>query len=176
MKRSYFSRSIAWVFIAVMPFWFGSCSKKDDAVAPSSSSIEGNWRISGYKVDPAVTNPLTGQKISDLLDFYRNLPNGIGNDIVECLTTTVVTFNSNGKITGKAGNKCDTSDDMNPIEENSSWRLDGNKLTITSGSDVTTYDVVVSGNTLKMSAKETDDLDGDGKDETYTMTLEMTKV
>lgn len=159
-----------------MPFWFGSCSKKDDAVAPSTSAIEGNWRISGYKVDPAIDFLGNGQKSNDLLAALKSLPGGFGNDAVECLTTTVVTFNSNGKITGKAGNKCDTSDDMNPIEENSSWRLDGNKLTITSGSDVTTYDVVVSGNTLKLSAKETDDLDGDGKDETYTMTLEMTKA
>ncbi len=168
---------LAWALVVVMPLWFGSCKKGgDDAVTPSMSSIEGNWKISGYKIDPGVDFLGTGQKNTDLLAFYRSLPNGLGNDVVDCLTSTIITFNAGGKITGKAGAKCTASTDMNPVEDNSTWKLDGNKLTITSGTEVTTYDTTISGNTLKLSGKELEDFDGDGKDETYTITLEMTRA
>ncbi|GAB4028205.1 lipocalin family protein [Spirosoma gilvum] len=175
MKHTNATRLMAWALVVALPMWFGSCKKgSDDAVTPSTSAIEGSWRISGYKIDPAIDLG-NGQKTNDLLSIYKLYPGG--SDVVDCLTTTIVTFNSGGKITGKAGPKCSTTtDDMNPIEDNSTWKLDGNKLTITSGTDVTTYDSSVSGSTLKLSSQEKEDLDGDGKDETYTYTMELTKV
>ncbi|MBD2700824.1 lipocalin family protein [Spirosoma sp. BT702] len=176
MKKVNVVRLWAWVSIVALPLWFGSCKKgSDDAVTPSKSAVEGNWKISGYKVDPGIDYTGTGQKTNDLLMILKQVPNGA--DAVECLTTTIITFNSNGKITGKPGTKCSTANsDVNPVDDNSNWKLDGNKLTITSGTEVTTYDAAVSGSTLKMSTQEVDDLDGDGKKETYTYTLELTKV
>ena len=171
------ARLLAWALVVALPLWFGSCKKgSDDAVTPSTSSVEGSWKISGYKIDPGVDFLGNGQKNTDLLAFYRSLPNGLGNDVVECLTSTIITFNAGGKITGKAGSKCTASTDVNPVDDNSTWKLDGNKLTITSGTEVTTYDTTVSGNTLKLSGKQLEDFDGDGNDETYTVTLEMTKA
>ncbi|GAB3691629.1 hypothetical protein GCM10027592_09800 [Spirosoma flavus] len=176
MKKVNVVRVWAWVSILALPLWFGSCKKGGtDPITPSTSAVEGNWKISGYKVDPSIVYNASGQKTNDLLLVLKQVPGGA--DAVECLTTTIVTFNSNGKITGKPGTKCTAANsDMNPVDDNSNWKLDGNKLTITSGSDVTTYDTAISGSTLKMSTQEVDDLDGDGKKETYTYTLELTKV
>lgn len=175
MKNSHLARLFAYALVMVLPFWFGSCKKGgDDAVTPSTSSIQGSWKISGYKIDPAVDFTGTGQKSNDLLAVFKQLPNG--SDIVDCLTSTVITFNSNGKVTGTAGPKCTAATDMSPVDDNSTWKLDGNKLTLTSGTDVTTYTTAVSGSSLKLSGQESEDYDGDGKPETYTYTLELTKV
>ena len=177
MKTMNVARIMAWALVIAMPLWFGSCKKgSDDAVTPTTSSIQGSWKISGYKIDPGVDFMGNGQKSNDVLAYLRSLPNGLGNDAVDCLTSTIITFNANGKVTGTSGPKCSTSTDLNPVDDNASWKLDGNKLTLTSGSDVTVYDTVISGNTLKLSGQEMEDFDGDGKDEAYTVTLEMTKV
>lgn len=177
MKNLNVVRLMAWALVVAMPMWFGSCKKgSDDAVTPTTSSVEGSWRISGYKIDPGVDFLGTGQKSNDVLAYFKSLPNGLGNDLVDCLTGTTIIFNAGGKVTGTPGAKCSASTDVNPVEDNSTWKLDGSKLTLTSGSDVTVYDTVISGNTLKLSGKELEDFDGDGKDETYTVTLELTKV
>lgn len=167
---------MAWAMILAIPVWFGSCKKgSDDAVTPTTSAVQGSWRISGLKINPGIDFSGNGQKSNDLLALYRLIPNG--NDIVDCLTGTTIIFNANGKVTGTPGAKCSTAtDDINPVEDNSTWKLDGNKLTLTSGSDVTVYDMVISGSTMKLSTSEQEDYDGDGKNETYTTTLEMTKV
>ncbi|RYF58530.1 MAG: hypothetical protein EOO39_34150 [Cytophagaceae bacterium] len=177
MKTMNIARIMAWALVVAMPLWFGSCKKgSDDAVTPTTASVQGSWKISGYTINPGVDFLGSGQKSTDLLAALRSLPNGLGNDAVECLTTSTITFNANGKVTGTNGSKCASSAEYNPIEDNASWKLDGNKLTITSGSDVTVYDATISGNTLKLSGQEMEDFDGDGKDEAYTTTLEMTKV
>ncbi|AUD02580.1 lipocalin-like domain-containing protein [Spirosoma pollinicola] len=178
MKNKNWVHTFAWVLVLAMPLWFGSCKKgSDDTVTPAtSSSIQGGWKISGYKIDPGVDFLGTGQKNTDLLAYFKSLPNGLGTDLVDCLTGTTIIFNANGKVTGTPGAKCTTSTDVNPVEDNSTWKLDGTKLTLTSGTDVTVYDTVISGNTLKLSGPDKEDFDGDGKEETYTVTLELTKV
>jgi hypothetical protein len=177
MKHKNSVRLMAWAMILAMPVWFGSCKKgSDDAVTPTTSSVQGSWRISGYTFNPGVDFLGTGQKSTDLLAYLRSLPNGLGNDLADCLTGTTIIFNASGKVTGTPGAKCSTSTDINPVEDNSTWKLDGNKLTLTSGSDVTTYDTVISGNTLKLSGQDMEDYDGDGKEEAYTITLVLTKV
>ena len=174
MKNRNVARLMAWALVVALPLWVGSCKKGGDAVAPTRSNIEGSWRITGEKIDPAVDLTGTGKKSNDLFDIYRSSPNG--SDILTCLTTTIITFNGDGRITGKAGSKCTSATNMNPVDDNSTWKVDGSKLTITSGTDVTTYDVVISGNTLTMSNQVLEDLDFDGKKETYTTTLELTKA
>ncbi|GAB3558834.1 lipocalin family protein [Spirosoma fluminis] len=178
MKAMNFTRLFTWALVVAMPLWFGSCKKDGtDIVTPGGggSSVEGTWRISGYKVNPGFDDG-NGNKVTDLLAYLQNLPGGVGKEAVTCLTTTKITFNSNGKITGVAGTGCDASSDMNPVEDNSNWKLDGNKMTITSGNEVTVYDTAVSGNVLKLSSKQQEDFDGDGTEETYTVTMELTKA
>lgn len=176
MKATNLTRLFTWALLIAMPLWFASCKKDGtESVTPSTSAIEGTWRISGYKVDPGFDDG-SGKKITDLLAYLQSLPGGVGNQVVTCLTSTKITFNSNGKITGVAGNGCDAADEFNPVENNSNWKLDGNKLTITDGSDVTVFDTAISGSTLKLSTKQQEDFDGDGKEETYTVTMELTKA
>ena len=174
MKNKNAARLMAWALVLGMPLWFGSCKKgSDDAVTPSKSSVEGSWKVSGYKINPGIDPFQTGTKQTDFLAFLKDF---IGADVVECMTTSIITFESSGKITGKEGSKCTPSTDMNPVEDNSTWKLDGNKLTITNGTDVTVYDTVISGNTMKMSSNQMEDYDSDGKPEAYVETLELTKV
>ncbi len=172
-------RFLAWAMVVVMPLWFGNCSKKsDDAVTPSTSSIEGSWQISGMKIDPAFDLTGTGKKTNDLLGAYGQL---LGADIVTCLTTTKINFLAGGKLTETPGSKCTSSStSTDPISTGSSstWKLNGSKLTITDGSGSSeVFDTALSGNTLKMSQTDSStDYDGDGKKDTVTLTLELTKA
>ena len=177
MKKENVVRLLSWVMIAVIPVWFGSCKKDGDAVTPSA--IEGTWQISGYKISPAFDLFKTGTKTNDLLAAYGQI---LGQDAVTCLTTTKITFVAGGKITEAPGSKCTASTVGTDVAgANSTWKLDGTKLTITSVSSGTTstdvYDTALSGNSLKLSQTDSDtDYDGDGKKDTVTLTLEFTKV
>ena len=172
MKQKHSTRLLTWALIAALPLWFGSCKKNADVVSPAT--VEGSWRISAYKVDPGIDPFQTGQKNTDLLAIFRSLPGGVGNEIVDCLTTTVVTFSSDGKVASKPGPKCTTSTDMNPVDANSTWKLDGNKLTLTSSTDTTVYDTAISGNTFTMTTTQMEDF-GDGQ-KNYKLTIELTKA
>ncbi|WP_420148281.1 lipocalin family protein [Spirosoma sp.] len=160
--------------VLTIPVWFGSCKNDDDPGTPTTPAIEGSWKVSGYKIDPAVDRFETGQKSNDLLAAYKQaLPNG--TNIVDCFTSKVLTLSNDGKLTTTAGSKCTVQTDIFPIANNSTWKADGNKVTVTNGNNVTTYDTSISGNNLKMSYPASQDFDGDGKQETYTYTIELTK-
>ena len=174
-------RSLIYSLLIVLPLWFGSCKKGDDNVTPSS--IEGTYRIMSVTSNPGIDLG-SGKKETDLLVVYRTLILGFFGDpasadlVINCLKNTVVIFNSGGTVSSPASSGCtasggNTGIDVAPISDKSTWKLDGNKLTITDGSDVTVYDVAQNGNTLKLSAQEKQDYDGDGKEETYTNTLEL---
>ncbi|QJD80967.1 lipocalin-like domain-containing protein [Spirosoma rhododendri] len=171
------TRLLTWALIVAVPFWFGSCSKSgSDSVTPASS-IEGTWVYTGVKINPAVDPFKTGQKTNDLLALYTQV---LGTDFQTCLTTTKVTFASGGKISGTPGSKCTaaSSSQVPDPETGGTWKYDGSKLTITSadGKSSEVYDAVVSGNTLKiMQVDSSTDWDGDGKNDTETLTLEMAR-
>lgn len=175
MKKIKSARLCTWALVVALPLWIGSCKKdSNEAVTPTGSSIQGSWRVTGYKIDPGVDFLKTGQKSTDLLAFLQSLPNGLGTDAIACLTQSTITFNSNGKVTAQSSSKCNSSTDgFNPVDDNSTWKLDGNKLTITDSSGSQVYDTVISGNTLKMSQTAMDDY-GDGQ-KNYTTTIELSK-
>ncbi|KAA9349499.1 hypothetical protein F0P93_23725 [Larkinella humicola] len=165
------------VMLLALPLWFASCSKDKDGngepdVKPSA--VSGSWKISGMKVNPGFDFG-TGQKVTDLLAFFKEYG---GEEAVACLTDTKMTFNSNGTITGTPSPNCksDDLDDFNPATNNAKWSVDGNKLTITDSDGAQVYDLETSGSTMKWSITEKDDLDGDGKVDTYTMTIEFKKA
>lgn len=176
MKKLISTRLLAYLLMLVLPLWLGSCSKdSNDAVTPTSSAIQGTWRVSAYTIEPGIDLLQTGQKSNDLLSTLRSLPNNLGTDLVSCLTETKVTFNANGQITSVPGAKCTAStDNFNPVEDKSTWKLDGSKLTITDGSGAQVYDTVINGSTLKMSQTGPDDY-GEGS-KTYTTTIELVKT
>ncbi|MGA0559847.1 lipocalin family protein [Larkinella sp. VNQ87] len=166
------------IMLLALPLWFASCSKDKDGngepdVKPSA--VSGSWKISGMKVNPGIDFLGTGQPITDLLGFFQQYG---GADAVACLTDTKITFNNNGTISGTPSPNCksDDLDDFNPAENNSKWSVNGNKLTITDSDGAQVYDLETSGNTMKWSTTEKDDLDGDGTIDTYTMTIEFKKA
>jgi hypothetical protein len=161
-------RSGAWFLVLVLPLWLGSCSKSgSDVVTPAG--VEGSWKISAYTINPGVDLFGTGQKSTNLFDVISIF---LGAD---CLRDTRTTFNSNGKVTSTPGAKCTaTASDTSPIENNSTWKLDGTKLTINDGKESTVYDLALSGNTMKLSSTSQQNL-GDGL-KTYTIVLEFTRA
>ena len=176
MNRLISPRLLAYTLMLALPLWFGSCKKDGtDVVTPTNNSIQNTWKVSAYRIEPGVDLLQTGQKSNDLLAALRALPNNLGTDLVSCLTETKVTFNANGQVTSVAGTKCTAStDEFNPVSDKSTWKLDGNKLTITDSTGSEVYDVVISSSTLKLSQTGLDDY-GEGN-KTYTITIELVKA
>ena len=166
------TRCLSWALLLTFPMLFSECSKKGTDVVPSAAALQGSWRLSAYTIDPAYDLLGNGTKTNDLLAFYKALG---GQLLVDCFKATTITFNANGKITSTTTPAC-TNVEANPIASGATWVLAGNKLKITEGTDVTESDVSINGNTLKLSRQETEDFDDDGKNDTATLSLILTKV
>lgn len=178
LNRVNFRYGWTLIMLLALPLFFASCSKDKDGdgepdVKPNA--VSGTWKISGMKINPGIDFLGNGQKVTDLLAFFKEYG---GDEAVACLTDTKMTFNSNGTISGTASPNCksDDLDDFNPATNNAKWSVNGNKLTITDSDGAQTYDLETSGNSMKWSIVEQDDLDGDGKADNYTMTIEFTKA
>ncbi|GAB2566293.1 hypothetical protein GCM10027190_15020 [Spirosoma areae] len=161
-----------------MPLWFSSCQKSsDDAVTPTSASIVGTWKMTTYTVNPGYDIFGFGQPITDLLGFLRSLPTNAGADAVSCLTETKLIFSADGKATSIPGAKCDAAiNSQAPIDGSATWKLAGDKLTTVSSTGTDVYTVVITGNVLKLIQQRQEDTNGDGKPETYTLTIELLKT
>jgi hypothetical protein len=171
MKTMNLTRLFTWAFLITMPLWFASCKKDGtESVTPVGSGVEGSWKISAMKISD-------GKNSQDILQYIAQL-NEEGAKTVACLTDSRITFNSDGKVTGAASSKCDSkdADDFNPARSGSTWKVSGNKLTITDADGSETFDYTVSGNTMTWSAQEEEDLDGDGVKEKYTSSIEFKKA
>ena len=176
-------RLLTYALIVALPLWFGSC-KKDGGDPVTPASIEGTWKIVASQIDPGVDLG-NGKKETDLLAIYRQQfqdffgTPAVGNLIIGCLVNTPVTFKSGGMIVSKEDATCSAASssgiDIRAFGDQATWKLDGNKLTITDGSDVTIYDVALSGNTLKLTSKATEDFDNKGP-KSYNETIEMTRI
>lgn len=172
MKSAQATRALRWVLLAGLPFWFSQCKKSNDAVA-TSGGIQGSWRITTYTISPGVTSDLTGKTYTNFFDLLGELPGGVGANAVACITTSTTTFNANNTLTGTWGANCSANVET-PFEDNSTWKQDGNRLTITSAGTPEVYDVAVDGNTMKLSHTELQDF-GEG-DKPYTITMVLTRV
>ncbi|MFC5409846.1 lipocalin family protein [Larkinella bovis] len=174
LNRINFRFNWSLALLVALPLWFASCSKDKDAdgnpdVKPNS--VEGSWKISGMKLNVQVDLG-NGTKTNDFFVMMKAIPGFDGDALIACLTDTKMTFNGNGTITGTPSPKCnfDGADDYNPIEDKSTWKVDGNKLTITSGGVPEVYDLVIDGNTMKLSSP-IEDMNDDGKEDIMTMEL-----
>jgi hypothetical protein len=77
------TRLLILALICSLPVWLDSCKKSEDE--PTSSSIQGNWKITAVQVNPAV------QGITDLASFLK----GTGES---CLTDVTLSFKSDSNI------------------------------------------------------------------------------
>ena len=170
MKTNTTVRLFVYALVMVMPFWLGSCKKDgSEPVTPSGSAIEGSWKITSMKMSD-------GKDTQDLLELIKSTPGGA--DVVACLTDIKITFTGNGKITGTTSPKCKSEDaeDFNPAENNATYSVNGNKLTINGSDGPETYDLNLSGNTMQWSIVSEDDLNEDGVNEKYTVSIEFKKA
>ncbi|RYC67913.1 lipocalin family protein [Spirosoma sordidisoli] len=167
------ARVLPWALLLAMPLWFGSCRKEaDSAVTPSL--LEGTWRIAGLRSEPGADLLYTGEEITDLIAYLDTLSDGSGTDIITCLTSTTVTFNSNKRVIIKEAPTCTLyAYDLIGIAENSTWKLEGNKLTLSSNLQSRVYDVARTDSTLTLVRSAEEDY-GNGP-KTYTTTIKMKK-
>jgi hypothetical protein len=118
------------------------CGKKSSDPSPSGSGITGSWKITSlaYKDAKGQVTDVTAQLAL------------VG---AQCLTTVVLTFNSDGSLTGSSG--CPAAGDYVDTSGKAKWSVSGSKLTITDSSgSKDEYDYEISGNTLKLTVPELD--------------------
>ncbi|RAJ94316.1 lipocalin-like protein [Larkinella arboricola] len=177
LNRVNFRYGWTLVMLLALPLWFASCSKDKDGngepdVKPNA--VEGSWKISGMKTDVDIELP-NGTKTRDYFVMMKALFGTEADALIACLTDSKIIFNGNGTVTGTSSPNCQSedADDYNPIEDKSTWKVDGNKMTITSGGTPEVYDMTISGNTMTLSMPG-EDMNDDGKaDKTI---IEMKKI
>lgn len=171
MKNMNSARSVVWALVLAMPVWLGSCGSDDGGATPSANAIQGTWRNTGLKINPGVDFMKNGQLTTDLLAYYGSTaPN-----FITCFTTSKTTFAPDGVVLGMPGPACDPASAAATIQDRSTWKLDGNLLTIISSIGPTVYEVSKSGDVLRLVYKQQIDYDGNGTAEPYAMTTELIK-
>jgi len=68
MKKLISGHPLVYALIITMPLWFGSC-KKDGSEVVTPASVEGSWKLTSMKVNPAIDGGPFG-KIDDLFAFF----------------------------------------------------------------------------------------------------------
>ena len=171
MKNLISARPLAYALLVAMPLWFGSCKKNgNESVTPvvTTASIEGNWKITTMKLNPAVDFGFG--KIDDLIAFLKAIDAGAG----ACLNDVTVTFNKNGTTTQNNPASCKSSEEVTEVigsNNGGKWKQDGNKLTLTETDGTTsTFDIVLDANTMQWS-QITELEDQNGKPLKTTVTI-----
>jgi ABC-type transport system substrate-binding protein len=161
MKKNYFHNSPLRAASLAALFLIASLTacKKDTDPAPSGSNVEGTWQISAITVSPALNG------ITDLLAFFQAFT---GSD---CFSRITFNFKSNGTIDGNVPTDCQSTEDLAEeqlgLDEQSTWKVQNDKIMLTSGSDVQEYNLAVNATTMNWSFSEVDSDDG----KTYTYTI-----
>ncbi|MCE7058727.1 lipocalin family protein [Dyadobacter sp. CY343] len=136
-----------------------SCKKDKDDPTPggNGNGVEGSWKLSAITVDPAQDG------ISDYLAYLEALTG------TKCLSQTTFIFKGDGTVSGNVPAGC-TVDESPVIEGDGGWKVVGNKIQMTDGTEVDEYDLEVKGNEMKWSDTVTED------GATYKMTLVFKKA
>ncbi|TLV00871.1 lipocalin-like domain-containing protein [Dyadobacter luticola] len=143
MKKSPLKSLTNYLLMFALVAGIFACSKDSDDPTPQPDSVEGKWKISAITVDPA-QNGIT--------DFLAFLEAATGN---KCLSSIVFDFKSNGTIDGTVPAGCtDEGDDI--VDDKSTWKVIGNKIQLTDGTDVSEYDLTVTKTEMRWSQMQTD--------------------
>lgn len=172
MKSTQTTRTLRWVLFVGLPLLTSQCKKSNDPVA-TSGGVQGSWRITTYTISPGVTSDLSGKTYTNFFDLLNELPPALANKAITCLTNSTTTFNANNTLTGTWGANCGLDVDT-PFEDNSTWKQEGSKLTVTATGTPEVYEVKVDGNTMTLTQTELQDF-GEG-DKMYTITLVFIRV
>lgn len=130
--------------------------KKDSDPAPQNG-VEGSWQITAINIAP------TFNGIGDYLAIYT-----LSGDT--CPSQTTFNFKSNNSLEITAPAACNATKneliDLIGINNTTTWKVDNNKLTLTTGTTVQTFDLTVDSTT--MSIAQSNIALPDGKTHTIT--------
>jgi hypothetical protein len=157
------SRILTWAILLALPLWFSNCSKTSSDPAPAAT-IAGSYKITSYKVSPAVSGA------TDILALYAAL---IGTT---CLTDLTMTFKADGTITQDNPKSC-SSANVTLVE--GKWTSSSNtQMTIIDSQGVkTSYTIALTSTSLTIIEQTKDDpFTGKPGTVTYTITLELKRV
>ena len=135
------------VLILFMAAGILSCNKDSDDPTPDpvkENSVEGSWKIAAMNISPAQNG------VTDILEYIESMT---GN---HCISETVFKFETNSKISGNVPAGC-TDEDTEVIEDNATWKVAGNKIQITEGTETSEYDLEVSKTEMKWTTQEVED-------------------
>ena len=171
MKKLIMLRLLTYALMVAVPFWSSSCKKdSDESVTPVS--VEGSWKLTSIKANPAIDGGPFG-KIDDFFAFFKALGAG------PCLEETTITFNKNGTTTGNNPQSCQNSEEVSDIvgaNNGGQWKLDSNKLTLTDPDGTSSvYDVTFNGDTMQWS-QLTEFEDGNGQPTKTTVTIGLKRA
>ncbi len=160
MKNLMYRFRSTYLLLFVLAFATVACNNDNDPTPSGGNGVEGSWNISAIKVDPAMDG------VSDYLQVINLF---LGND---CLSRITFNFRGNGTLTGDVPKECQdaeaAAEDFG-VGQNSKWEVKGNKIVLTSGTDVSEYDLDVNKTTMGWSYSEVDEDDG----KTYRYTIEF---
>lgn len=150
MKKLQLKNLVRFAIVLFISFGVLSCSKdSDDDNDPKpieAAGVEGSWNITAINVSPALNG------ITDLLAFINALT---GND---CMSKITFIFKANGVIDGTVPAGCtNVAEDNDIIDDKSTWKVVGNKIQLTAGTEVSEYDLEVNKTEMKWSYDETED-------------------
>ena len=166
MKRFQSTKTYAVArYLTVMAFVLTSllaCKKDGDPSPEGKNGVAGDWKISAMTVTPA---------LNGITDYLSVLNAFLGND---CLTKITITFKSDGTMGGITPKECQSTDPTDDIGlgETSTWKVQGKKIVITSGSDIDEHDLEVDKTTMKWTTSKVDPDDG----KTHATTLTFKRV
>ena len=149
MKNLRSLSAIRWALLLFISVAVISCSKDssdDDPKPDAATGVEGSWNISAITISPSLNG------VTDLLAFLNK---SLGND---CLSRITFIFKAGGAIDGTVPTGCqDLADDNDIVDDKSTWKVVGNKIQLTDGTEVTEYDLAVSKTEMKWSVDEVED-------------------
>ena len=158
MKISPLKNLGTYVFTLLLIAGLLSCKKdKDDPTPGGANGVEGSWKVTAITFTPAVNG------VTDALAFYEAMS---GN---KCISQTVFIFKGNGTVDANVPAGC-TLDDSPVVSDESTWKVNDNKIEFIEGGDVTPFDLEVNKNEMKWSTQETED------GVTYKMTFVFKRV
>ncbi len=142
MKTSHSKFHSLYSFVVLFVLLSMVACKKDSNDPAPKDGVEGSWQITAINIVPAFSG------ITDYLGIYT-----LKGDT--CPSQTTFNFKSNNSLEITAPAACTaTKDELNAligINNTTTWKVDNNKLILTTGSNVETVDLSVNSTTMSLA-------------------------
>ncbi len=165
-----FTRFFTGVLLLTLPVGLSNCGSSSNSVEPAS--LAGNYQITADKVSPAID--FFGARIDDFVVFYKQLAQ------TNCYTEITYSFGQNGGISATSPSSCTIKDANStitiPPKLTGTWKLDGDKLTLTDEDKVVNVYALkrsLTGFTMTIQGEEED---ANKKKVLYTLTTTFKRV